>query len=74
MSTVTIISVSAVGLSHMRALGLRSPWRERLNLRLQYVGRDTLHPADWEPIIASIQGADILLLDLMGAPKDLSSA
>jgi len=74
MSTVTIISVSAVGLSHMRALGLRSPWRERLNLRLQYIGRDALHPADWEPIIAAIQGADILLLDLMGAPKDLSSA
>jgi len=74
MSTVTIISVSAVGLSHMRALGLRSPWRERLNLRLQYIGRDALHPADWEPIFASIQGADILLLDLMGTPKDLSGA
>lgn len=74
MRTITIISVSAVGLSQLRALGLRSPWRERLDLRLQYIGNDALRHADWGPIFASIQGADMLLLDLMGAPANLSRA
>lgn len=74
MRTITIISVSTVGLNQVQALGHQSPWRERLHLRLHYIGRDALRPADWAPILESVQGADMLLLDLMGAPRDLSSA
>lgn len=74
MRTITIISVSTVGLNQMRALGQQSPWRERLRLRLHYIGRDALRPTDWALVLESIQGADMLLLDLMGAPRDLSSA
>ncbi len=72
--TIHALVVGAAGLN--RLLEIRNeweqgPWKGRLELSLFYAGGEGLEPEQWKKAIDEAEFAEFLLLDLMGAPKDM---
>lgn len=74
---ICIIAVGAAGLNQVRRLARRwdpGRWRCRFQADLHYIGADDLDPRDWPAVLDAVDGSDMVFLDTMGAPKDLSDA
>ncbi len=74
---IVFIAVGTSGLNQVRKIGERweqSQWRDRVNWELHYVGSDAFAQKDWEPILQSILGKRLVLLDLMGVDKEFCQA